>query len=55
MTGKRRDRQRIFGAVADFRAVAAVFGILEAFALLPVVVAVRPAESSSLLDSQQLL
>jgi len=40
VTRVRGDRQWIFGAVADFRAVAAVFGILNALALLPIVVAV---------------
>jgi hypothetical protein len=55
VTGERGDRQRIFGAVADLRAVATVFGILKAFTLLPVVVAIGPAEGGPVLDPQQLL
>src|SRR5688500_9075043 len=55
MTGERRDRRRIFRAVADLLAVAAVFRHLHALALLPVVIAIRPAEVRSVIDAEELL
>src|SRR5207247_2322909 len=51
---KPRDRQRILAAIADLLAVAPVLWHQQALALLPVVIAIRPAEVGAILYALEL-